>query len=36
MKEEIEFLEYIYQNAKMGQDSIINMLKTRNKNKCFD
>lgn len=32
MKEEIEFLEYIYQNAKMGQDSIINMLKTRNKN----
>lgn len=32
MKEEIEFLEYIYQNSKMGQDSIINMLKTRNKN----
>ena len=32
MKEEIEFLEYIYQNSKMGQDSIIKMLKTRNKN----
>lgn len=31
MKEEIEFLEYIYQNSKMGQDSIINMLKTRMK-----
>ncbi len=31
MKEEIEFLEYVYQNAKMGQESIVRMLKTRNK-----
>ena len=31
MKEEIEFLEHIFQNAKMGQESIMRMLKTRNK-----
>ncbi|MDD3304147.1 MAG: hypothetical protein PHP54_04440 [Clostridia bacterium] len=32
MKEEIEFLDFIYQNAKMGQESIGRLLKTRNKN----
>ena len=32
MKEEIEFLEYIYQTAKMGQESIGRLLKTRKKN----
>ena len=31
MSEEIEFLDYIYQNAKMGQESIGRLLKTRNK-----
>ena len=31
MNEEIEFLDYIYQNAKMGQESIGRLLKTRNK-----
>lgn len=31
MNEEIEFLDYIYQNAKMGQESVARLLKTRNK-----
>lgn len=31
MNEEIEFLEYIYQNAKMGQESTARLIKTRNK-----
>ena len=31
MSEEIEFLDYIYQNAKMGKESIGRLLKTRNK-----
>lgn len=31
MSEEIEFLDYIYQNSKMSQESIGRLLKTRNK-----
>lgn len=36
MKEEIEFLEYIYQNAKMGIESIARLIKSRNKDDNLD
>jgi hypothetical protein len=36
MKEEIEFLEYIYQNAKMGIESIARLIQTRKKDDKLD
>lgn len=36
MNEEIEFLEYIYQNAKMGVESIGRLIKSRNKDDKLD
>lgn len=36
MNEEIEFLEYIYQNAKMGIESIGRLIKSRNKDDNLD
>ena len=36
MNEEIEFLEYIYQNAKMGIESIGRLIKSRNKDDKLD
>ena len=36
MNEEIEFLEYIYQNAKMGIESIARLIKSRKKNDELD
>lgn len=36
MNEEVEFLEYIYQNAKMGIESIGRLIKSRNKDDKLD
>lgn len=36
MNEEIEFLEYIYQNARMGIESIGRLIKSRNKDDELD
>lgn len=36
MSEEVEFLEYIYQNAKMGIESIGRLIKSRDKNDELD
>lgn len=36
MNEEIEFLEYIYQNSKMGIESIGRLIKSRNKDDKLD
>ena len=36
MNEEVEFLEYIYENAKMGIESIGRLIKSRNKDDKLD
>ena len=36
MNEEVDFLEYIYQNAKMGIESIGRLIKSRNKDDDLD